>query len=161
MTAAEPLSFAADFPAATHDEWRRLVESVLKGAPFQRLESKTYDRLTIEPLYDRAAAARAVTGRVPGTAWTLMQRVDHPDPAIANAQALEDLENGATGLVMVFAGSVSANGFGLAASAASVARVLDGIDLAGAGDRPQCQSGDTACGSRYRGIGQKQRHGAG
>ena len=132
MTAAEPLSFAADFPAATHDEWRRLVDSVLKGAPFQRLESKTYDRLTIEPLYDRAAAARSVTGRVPGAAWTLMQRVDHPDPAIANAQALEDLENGATGLVLVFAGSVSANGFGLAASAASVARVLDGIDLAGA-----------------------------
>ena len=28
-----------------------------------------------------------------------MQRVDHPDPAAANAQALDDLENGATGLV--------------------------------------------------------------
>ena len=27
-----------------------------------------------------------------------MQRVDHPDPAAANAQALDDLENGATGL---------------------------------------------------------------
>ena len=66
MTAAEPLSFAAGFPAATHDEWRRLVDSVLKGAPFQRLESKTYDRLTIEPLYDRDAGARAVTGRAPG-----------------------------------------------------------------------------------------------
>ena len=132
MTAAEPLSFAADFPAATRDEWRRLVDTVLKGASFQRLESKTYDHLTIEPLYDRAAAARSVSGRVPGTAWTLMQRVDHPDPAVANAQAIEDLENGATGLVLVFAGSVSANGFGLAASAASVARVLDGIDFAGA-----------------------------
>jgi methylmalonyl-CoA mutase len=131
MTAADPLSFAAGFPAATHEEWRRLVDSVLKGGPFQRLESKTYDRLTIEPLYDRASAARAVAGRAPG-AWSLMQRVDHPDPAAANAQALEDLENGATGLVLVFAGSVSANGFGLAASAASVARVLDGIDFTGA-----------------------------
>ncbi len=132
MTAAEPFSFAADFPVATHDEWRRLVDSALKGAPFQRLEGKTYDRLTIEPLYERAVAARSVTGRAPGAVWTLMQRVDHPDPAIANAQALKDLENGATGLVLVFAGSVSANGFGLAASAASVARVLDGIDLTGA-----------------------------
>ncbi len=132
MTAAEPFSFAADLPAATHDEWRQLVDSALKGAPFQRLEGKTYDRLTIEPLYERAVAARSVTGRAPGAVWTLMQRVDHPDPAIANAQALEDLENGATGLVLVFAGSVSANGFGLAASAASVARVLDGIDLTGA-----------------------------
>jgi methylmalonyl-CoA mutase len=131
MTVAEPLSFAAGFPAATHDEWRRLVDSVLKGAPFQRLESKTYDRLPIEPLYDRAPAARAVAGRAPG-AWTVMQRVDHPDPAAANAQALDDLENGATGLVLVFAGSVSANGFGLDASAAALARVLDGIDFAGA-----------------------------
>jgi methylmalonyl-CoA mutase len=132
MTAAETLSFAADFPAATRDEWQRLVNTVLKGASFQRLESKTYDRLTIEPLYDCAAAAHPVSGRVPGAAWTLMQRVDHPDPAVANAQALEDLQNGATGLVLVFAGSVSANGFGLAASPASVARVLDGIDFAGA-----------------------------
>jgi methylmalonyl-CoA mutase len=132
MTAAEPLSFAADFPAATHDEWRRLVDRVLKGTPFQRLESKTYDRLTIEPLYERAVAAQPLAGRTPGAAWTLMQRIDHPDPATANAQAREDLENGATGLVLVFADSVSANGFGLAASAASVARVLDGIDFASA-----------------------------
>ncbi len=128
MTAAETLSFAADFPAATHDDWRQLVESALKGAPFQRLESKTYDRLTIEPLYDRAAAARAVAGSAPGTAWTLMQRVDHPDPAAANAQAREDLASGATGLVLVFAGSVSANGYGLDASV-PLARLLDGIDL--------------------------------
>src|SRR5271155_6288320 len=129
MTVAEPLSFAAGFPAATHDEWRRLVDSVLKGAPFQRLESKTYDRLPIEPLYERAAAARAVPGRAPGAAWTIMQRVDHPDPAAANAQALDDLENGATGLVLVFASSVSANGYGLDATAATLARVLDGVQL--------------------------------
>jgi methylmalonyl-CoA mutase len=58
-----------------------------------------------------------------------MQRVDHPDPAAANKQALEDLENGATGLVLVFAGSVSANGFGLEPSAATLKRVLDGVDL--------------------------------
>jgi methylmalonyl-CoA mutase len=129
MTAADPLSFAADFPAATHDEWRRLVDSVLKDAPFQRLESKTYDNLTIEPLYDRAAAARPVVGRTPGAAWSLMQRVDHPDSVAANAQALDDLENGATGLVLVFVGSVSANGFGLDPSAAVLARVMDGVDL--------------------------------
>ncbi len=58
-----------------------------------------------------------------------MQRVDHPDPAAANAQALDDLQNGATGLVLVFAGSVSANGFGLDPSPATLARALDGVDL--------------------------------
>ena len=42
-----------------------------------------------------------------------MQRVDHPDPAAANAEALHDLENGATGLALVFAGSIGAYGYGL------------------------------------------------
>ena len=51
-----------------------------------------------------------------------MQRVDHPDPTAANAQAVDDLQNGATGLVLVFAGSVSANGFGLDPSPATLAR---------------------------------------
>ncbi len=128
MEASETLSFAGDFPAATYDEWRRLVAGALKGSPFQRLESKTYDGLTIEPLYDRAPSAHALPGRAPGAAWTVMQRVEHPDPAAANAQAREDLENGATGLVLVFAGSVSANGYGLDASV-PLPRLLDGIDL--------------------------------
>jgi len=119
----------ADFPPATQEAWRGLVDAVLKGAPFARLESRTYDDLTIEPLYPRNAAATAVAGRAHGAAWTIMQRVDHPDPAAANAQALDDLQNGATGLVLVFAGSVSANGFGLDPSPATLVRALDGVDL--------------------------------
>src|ERR1700688_944163 len=129
MTAPKTLSLAGDFPPATHDDWRKLVDKVLKGTPFARLESRTYDGLTIEPLYERAAGARTVAGRAPGAAWTLMQRVDHPDPAAANAQALDDLENGATGLVLVFAGSVSANGYGLDPSPATLKRALDDVDL--------------------------------
>jgi methylmalonyl-CoA mutase len=129
MTAPETLPLAADFPSATHDDWRKLVDAVLKGAPYARLESKTYDGLTIEPLYERAPGARAVTGRGPAAAWTLLQRVDHPDPAAANAQALDDLENGATGLVLVFVGSVSASGFGLEPSTTALTRALSGIDL--------------------------------
>ncbi len=129
MTSPETLSLADDFPQATSEEWHKLVAGVLKGAAFDRLESKTCDGLTLEPLYERAASAGAVTGQKPGAAWTLMQRVDHPDPGAANVQALDDLENGATGLVLVFAGSVSANGFGLEPSAATLKRVLEGVDL--------------------------------
>ena len=58
-----------------------------------------------------------------------MQRVDHPDPAAANEQALHDLENGATGLTIVCKGSVNANGYGLDSSLETLARVLDGIYL--------------------------------
>jgi methylmalonyl-CoA mutase len=129
MTTAETLSLAGDFAPATRANWRKLVDAVLKGAPFERLESKTYDGLTIEPLYERDTSARAIAGRAPSQAWTILQRVDHPDPAAANAQALTDLENGSTGLILIFAESISANGFGLEPSAAALARVLDGIDL--------------------------------
>ena len=120
---------AADFPPATREEWRKLVDTALKGAPFERLFSTTYDGPTIAPLYERAATAAPVPGRSPEAAWALMQRVDHPDPAAANAQALADLENGATGLLLVFAGAPSASGFGLDPSPAALARVLDGIHL--------------------------------
>jgi methylmalonyl-CoA mutase len=126
---SDDLTLGADFPAATREQWLKLVDGVLKGAAFERLIARTYDDLAIEPLYRRAGAAKPVAGRPPGAAWTLMQRVDHPDPAAANAQALHDLENGARGLTLVFAGSVSANGYGLDAAPETLARVLDGVAL--------------------------------
>jgi methylmalonyl-CoA mutase len=126
---SDDLTLGAEFPAATREQWRKLVDGVLKGAPFDKLVARTYDDLPIEPLYPRAAAAKPVVGRAPGAAWTLMQRVDHPDPAAANAQALEDLADGARGLTLVFAGSVSANGYGLAATPDTLARMLDGVAL--------------------------------
>ena len=126
----DELSLAAEFPPVTETEWRKLVEAALKGADFEkRLVSRTYDGLRIEPLYPRAAGAEPVAGRKPGGAWNVMQRVDHPDPVAANAQALTDLENGATGLTLVMAGSTNANGFGLDPSPETLARVLEGVKL--------------------------------
>src|SRR5664279_1765718 len=126
----DELALATEFPPTSQAEWRKLVEAALKGASFdKRLVTQTYDGLRIEPLYPRAAGAVPVAGREPGTAWTLMQRIDNPDPAAANKQALEDLENGATGLTLVFAGSLNANGYGLDASAAVIERVLKDVEL--------------------------------
>ncbi|HEU5272206.1 MAG TPA: methylmalonyl-CoA mutase family protein [Xanthobacteraceae bacterium] len=126
---SDDLSLAAEFPTATYEQWRKLVDGVLKGAPFDKLVARTYDALPIEPLYPRAADAKPVLGRAPGAPWAIMQRVDHPDPAAANALALEDLANGASGLILVFAGSVSANGYGLDPGPETLARVLDGVIL--------------------------------
>jgi methylmalonyl-CoA mutase len=128
--ASNDLPLAAEFPTATREQWRKLVEGVLKGAPFEkRLVAKTYDGLAVEPLYPRNADAQPVFGRMPGAAWTIMQRVDHPDPAAANALALHDLENGANGLAVVFAGAPGAYGFGVAASEEAIRRALDGVHL--------------------------------
>ena len=130
MSDSEELAFASEFPAATREQWLKLVDGVLKGAPFEkRLVSRTYDGLTIQPLYPRAGDARPVAGRAPGTSWTVMQRIDQPDPAAANEQALIDLENGATGVTIVCKGSINANGYGLDSSVETLERVLDGIYL--------------------------------
>ena len=53
-SATDDLRLAADFPPATYDDWRKLVDGVLKGAPFEKLVGKTYDGLQIEPIYPRA-----------------------------------------------------------------------------------------------------------
>jgi methylmalonyl-CoA mutase len=121
------LPLAADFAPATYDDWRKLVDGVLKGAPFERLVSKTYDGLTIEPIYPRTRDAAPLAGRLAAAPWQIMQRIDHPDAALANAQALHDLENGATGLTLVFAGANGAHGFGLEPSTEAIIKVLDGI----------------------------------
>jgi methylmalonyl-CoA mutase len=131
MTMSETdLSLAPEFPPATREQWLKLVDGVLKGAPFdKKLVGKTYDGLKIEPLYDRRANAGTLNARAPAAPWQIMARVDHPDPISANKQALEDLENGASGLVLVCPGSVGAQAFGIDASAEGIARILDGVYL--------------------------------
>src|SRR5947199_2266444 len=98
MTKTDELTLAAEFPQATYEDWRRLVDGVLKGAPFEKLVSTTSDGLRIEPIYPRARDAVPIAGRAGAAPWQIMQRIDHPDAAQANAQALPDLENGARGL---------------------------------------------------------------
>jgi methylmalonyl-CoA mutase len=125
----DDLRLAADFAPATYDDWRKLVDGVLKGAPFEKLVGKTADGLKIEPIYPRARGAQPIAGRPAAAPWQIMQRIDHPDAGEANAQALHDLQNGATGLTLVFAGANGAHGFGLEPTAEAVERVLDGVFL--------------------------------
>jgi methylmalonyl-CoA mutase len=125
----DDLPLAADFPKATDDDWRKLVDGVLKGAPFEKLVGKTYDGVKIEPLYPRAKGVAPVVGRRAAAPWQIVQRVDHPDAVAANAQALQDLENGATGLSLVFAGGNGSHGFGLEPTADAVTKVFRDIQL--------------------------------
>ncbi|MGH6663471.1 MAG: methylmalonyl-CoA mutase family protein [Pseudolabrys sp.] len=111
----DELALAAEFPPTNEAEWRKLVEAALKGAPFdRRLVSQTYDGLRVEPLYSRAKSITPIADRS-AVPWWVVQRMDHPDPATANAQALIDLDNGASGLALVFAGAIGARGYGVVA----------------------------------------------
>jgi len=128
-TTTDELRLAADFAPASYDDWRKLVDGVLKGAPFEKLVGKTSDGLKIEPIYRRAQGVVPLAGRAAAAPWQVMQRADHPDAKQANAQARHDLENGATGLTLVFAGANGAYGFGLEPSAEAAAQIFDGIYL--------------------------------
>src|SRR5689334_13116324 len=121
---SDDFPLAAEFPPTTRDDWRRLVEAALKGASFdKRLVSQTYDGLRIEPLYPRKASAPVVPGRA-AVPWQVVQRIDNPNTKTANKQALNDLENGATGLSLVFAGSLGAYGYGLDSAKETIAAAL-------------------------------------
>jgi methylmalonyl-CoA mutase len=120
----------ATFPARSEADWRRAAEAALKGAAFEKLVSVTADGLTLGPLHGRAEGARAL--RAEGGPWKALARVDHPGADDFNAGAHEDLDNGADGLSLVFAGAGAAYGFGLARGReGALAKALDGLRLDG------------------------------
>jgi methylmalonyl-CoA mutase len=128
---ARDFALAADFPASSREDWRKRVDAALKGTPFERLLSRTYDELCITPLPPRRSEARPIAMRTGGAPWQVMARIDRPDPALANEAAREELQNGATGLSLVFAGAIGDYGFGLPPTEEALGRALEGIDTAG------------------------------
>ncbi|MFW6077401.1 MAG: methylmalonyl-CoA mutase family protein, partial [Hyphomicrobiales bacterium] len=125
------LTLASDFPGATEDDWLERVARTLKGRSVDSLESETLDGIRLKPVYrgvtDPGPVPRRAVGDPP---WTIMQRVDIPDVGRANAQAREDLANGAGGLVLVWPGSVGAGDHGIMVSTLDdLKRLTDGIDI--------------------------------
>jgi len=110
------LALAAEFPAATREQWQRLVARVLGhagdpgDAPERELATVTADGIEIAPLYvaddgrpdpGYPGLAPFVRGRTAGghrTGWDVRQRHGHPDPAVAREQVMEDLQGGASSL---------------------------------------------------------------
>lgn len=110
----EILPLASEFPAATDEAWLKLIDKVLAGASFEKkLVSRTYDGLAIKPLYTRAdlKAEPGLPGGAPYTrgatplgtsqsGWDIRQIHGHPDPEVVNRHILEDLEGGASSIVL-------------------------------------------------------------
>lgn len=141
---ADELTLARDFPAADEAAWRALVDKALEGAAFETLVSRTAHGLPVQPLYRETdwASARDASG-APGAApftrglradhdpalpWDIRARITHPDPAVANARALEALAGGASSLAVVV-DPAGARGVALA-SRSDLERALEGVDLA-------------------------------
>ncbi|WP_225095499.1 methylmalonyl-CoA mutase family protein [Streptomyces sp. CoH27] len=134
------LSLAAEFPDATHEQWQRLVEGVLRKsgkevsgtAAEDALSTTLEDGLRTRPLY--TARDAAPDAGLPGFApyvrggrpeggiaggWDVRQR--HAAPVDTAAAVLADLENGGTSLWLV----LGEGGFPVA----DLPRALDGVYL--------------------------------
>jgi methylmalonyl-CoA mutase len=118
------------FPGRSEADWRAAAETALRGGAFDKLVSITADGVRLGPLHAGADGPRAVRGQA--GAWKALSRVDHPGADDFAAAAREDLENGADGLDIVFAGAAGAYGFGLARTdAEGLHRAFDGIRFDG------------------------------
>lgn len=69
------------------------------------------------------------TGADQPRGWAIVQRVDDVDPVRANARALADLDQGATGLSLVFEGAPNGFGYGLPATPQALETVLRDVVL--------------------------------
>ena len=120
----------ADFPAVDQRQWLELVaRSLGAGTDYGSLVRETDDGLPVKPVYEHGQGAVPLSRVDPRSAWKLVQRLDDPDPARANAQAREDLANGATGLSLVFAGAPNAFGYGLPANPEALDAVFSDLPL--------------------------------
>ncbi|WP_191304666.1 methylmalonyl-CoA mutase family protein [Lentzea cavernae] len=115
MELALPAEFRPnEFPAASREQWRELVDAVLAktGASFDSLVTKTYDGIELQPLYTLDDALEPYALAPVKQGWDVRQRHAVPDPVAL----MNDLEGGVTSLW-------------LAVPAASLERLLDGVYL--------------------------------
>ncbi|MGF1560990.1 MAG: methylmalonyl-CoA mutase family protein [Geminicoccaceae bacterium] len=108
------LSLAGEFEAPSEAAWLAAVDKVLKGADFTKtLVSRTYDGITIQPLYRRDQRPDVEPIGLPGEApfvrgasatrarerpWHIAQLYAHPSAKALNAALLDDLENGVSAI---------------------------------------------------------------
>ncbi len=127
------LALARDFPSADESDWRALVEKALRGAEFEKtLVSETRDGIRIDPLYTRSSEdPKGIGNQIAWperseSSWDIRQRHDHPDPELANASILADLEGGASSVALRIAAPEQ---FGIPASGPALGRALENVFL--------------------------------
>jgi methylmalonyl-CoA mutase len=117
-SAAKPGRLLEEFPPVSYDAWKKVVETELKGAPFdKRMFTPTYEGITLKPIYRSEDAAKLPhLNSMPGTApflrgssaegylqhaWDISQGIHCASPAEFNQAARNSLSKGLNALNMV------------------------------------------------------------
>jgi len=108
-------TLAGGFPPSDPSQWRALADEALAGAPFERLVRKTPGGIERGPLFTRACLDEASETGAPGAApfirgavaardpylpWGVRVKIDKVAPDAANAVILEELQGGASEIVL-------------------------------------------------------------
>jgi methylmalonyl-CoA mutase len=149
----------AEFPPVSYDNWRKLVEAELKGAPFdKKMFTTTYEGITLKPIYRREDVAQlSHVNSLPGFApfvrgtsasgfvkepWSVSQEITCASPTEFNHAARNSIARGLNALNMVldratrnghdpdWAQPEDVGGGGLSiATLSDLDRALEGVDL--------------------------------
>ena len=147
------------FEPPSLEQWREETVAALKGLPFEKLSTRTYEGITLQPIYRRADAAalshqQTLPGRPPyvrgaeaagylAAPWLVAQEIRIGSPAAFNQALRHDLDRGQTAVNLVVdvatragldpdqapAEQIGADGLSIA-TADDLATALDGVDLA-------------------------------
>lgn len=113
-----PDQLLSEFPPVSYDDWRKLVEAELKGAPFdKKMFTATYEGITLKPIYRREDIANLPhVNSFPGFApfvrganasgylkesWDVSQEIAVASPTEFNFAARNSISRGLNALNMV------------------------------------------------------------
>lgn len=141
MTAVSThLDLDALFPRPEYSEWQALLEKELKGLSLEKLNQRTYEGLTLKPIYGPAdlpadleaypAQGLHRRGALPAgylqQPWLICQDIPVAQPSDWNRSALEDLPQGLDALWLEQQSPLSPGGLDLAQS---LPLALEGLPL--------------------------------
>lgn len=125
-TLQEVLDEINEFSVPSYDEWKSVTEKSLRGASFEKLLTKTYEGITLQPMYQQQMLENvpytdSMPGLYPfrrGTAairnetkpWIINQEIAYESPKRANEAICNDLENGQTGINLVLKDAANGSG---------------------------------------------------
>jgi methylmalonyl-CoA mutase len=148
----------AEFPYSTYEDWRKSAVEQLKEAPFDQLLTKTYEGITLHPIYmQQDVEGLSVMDSMPGFApylrgsnvleyklksWDVAQEMPYGTPEECNEALRHDLERGQTAVNLLLdkaarsgldpdqaqPGDVGRGGVSLA-TLDDLEKALEGIDL--------------------------------
>lgn len=105
-----------DFPIPTYEQWKKAVDKSLKGAPFSKLLTKTYEGIILQPIYQKKDVenltfTKTIPGQFPYVRGTeqqvgrksclVAQEMNHPIPAHVNEWLKSDLQKGVNAINLV------------------------------------------------------------